>query len=140
MKHYLLQPEVGGGLGDQTVVDRQIGQPASVSALHCELDGWLGDDLVEMFPCFVVTEALRDALVAEGLSGFTLADVIVTSTRRYAEVHPGQTLPKFYWLQVIGAPNKSDFWMENDQSLAVSDRAWGLLKNFNLVNCKVRQQ
>ena len=145
MKHYLLQPEIAGGLGRRTVVESEARryterQEAFVSSFHCELDGWLGDDLIESFPCFLVTEILGTVLAAEHLSGFELADVEVTSSKYYQQIHPGSTLPKFRWLQITGTPEEDDFWIENDQSLAVSDQAWRLLSKFQLQHCSVRQE
>lgn len=54
MKFYILDPEVAGGLGTQTEIDSSV-HPPLVKRLHYELDAWMGDDLVQTFPCYLVT-------------------------------------------------------------------------------------
>ena len=69
-----LEPEVAGELGSGSLVDTSV-HPPRVSKLTLMLSGWLGDELVETFPCYVVTESLGTALVSAGLTGFELDDV-----------------------------------------------------------------
>jgi len=52
VQYYTLSPEVAGGIGRNTVMMRTQ-HPPIVSHLHYELDGWLGDDLLEALPGFV---------------------------------------------------------------------------------------
>lgn len=61
MRFLKLQPEVAGGLGAKTIMNTTV-HPPSVSILEYEFDGWLGDDLLESFPCFVVSERLKNPL------------------------------------------------------------------------------
>lgn len=42
-KFFALEPEVAGGLGPNTVMDRSV-HPPRVSHLHYVFDGWMGDD------------------------------------------------------------------------------------------------
>src|SRR6476660_8794270 len=65
----VLAPEVAGGWGERTVADTST-HPPRVTALHYQFDGWLGDELLESFPCYIVTRRLAHALTAAGLSGF----------------------------------------------------------------------
>ena len=55
---HTLEPEVAGGFGEQTILDNST-HPPDVKWLHYVLDGWLGDDILESFPCYIVTERLR---------------------------------------------------------------------------------
>ncbi len=52
MKYYQLEPEVAGGFGEQSVIDRSSGKMV-VRKLHYEFDGWLGDVLLESYLCFI---------------------------------------------------------------------------------------
>ena len=57
MEYYLIEPEVAGGIGEHSVIDRSSGKMV-VRKLHYEFDGWLGDELLESTPCFIVSERL----------------------------------------------------------------------------------
>ncbi|WP_231570837.1 hypothetical protein [Vibrio jasicida] len=63
MSQYLIEPEVPGGFGKNTLGRFDV-HPPIVEKLHLEFDGWQGDDLLEAFPCFLVSEHLATALVA----------------------------------------------------------------------------
>jgi hypothetical protein len=83
--YYTLEPEVAGGLGDGTVIDTTV-HPPHVERLHYEFEDWLGDDLVESFPCFLVSKPLAARLTAAGLGTFQLKDVAVTMTPEAEEL------------------------------------------------------
>src|SRR3954454_10828086 len=59
--YFALEPEVAGQLGDTTMLDTSV-HPPVIQRLEYRFDGWLGDDLLESFPCFVVTERLANEL------------------------------------------------------------------------------
>lgn len=131
----IIEPEVAGGLGEGTVMVRST-HPPTVTRLVYEFEGWLGDDVVESFPCFLVSEALAAALADAGLTGFTLADVTVTTTDEFAE-HARAALPMFRWFQVTGRPGVDDFWLHSDHRLAASDRALAILRRHRIDNAIV---
>ena len=133
---YVLEPEVAGGWGEQTVADTSV-HPPRVERLHYEFDGWLGDELLETFPCFVVSEGLAAALVRERLVGFSLADCMVSKSRQFEELHPGRELPAFKWLRPTGTPGREDFGLSPDHRLVVSEQARAVLEQFRLENCDV---
>ena len=68
MHYFLLSPEVAGGLGPNTMMNRMV-HPPEVSRLHYEMEGWLGDELLESFPCFIVTQRVADAIQDAHLTG-----------------------------------------------------------------------
>lgn len=107
--HKILEPEVAGGLGPGTDIDRST-HPPVVRHLNYEVDGWLGDDLLETFPCFVVTARLAGALAASKLSGFQLSLAEVTRSERFDELHPDMVLPAFHRLHVVGIEGADDFF------------------------------
>ena len=51
---YTLEPEVPGGWGTGIEVDNSC-HPPIVKRLHIEFDGWCGDELLECYPCFIVS-------------------------------------------------------------------------------------
>jgi hypothetical protein len=134
---YALEPEVAGGLGPGTILDTSV-HPPVVSQLNYELEDWLGDDLVESFPCFLATERLRDAIVAEGLTGRAFAPVEVTVTPEFEESQPRRVLPPFVWLQPTGVAFQDDFAWTADWRLLVSARTLHLLQRFELRACEVQ--
>jgi len=70
MKYYYIEPEVAGGLGNDTVMNRSV-HPPVVTKLHYQFDGWLGDVLLESSPCFIVTELAKQKLQDARLTGAT---------------------------------------------------------------------
>ena len=42
---YVLEPEVAGGFGENTILTRTPGKSMLVHKLHYQFDGWLGDPL-----------------------------------------------------------------------------------------------
>lgn len=131
----VIEPEVAGGLGEGTVLDSSV-HPPRVTTLVYEFEGWLGDDIVESFPCYLVTARLARALEDGGLTGFSLARVTVRTTDEFSE-HTPTPLPEFRWLQVTGQPTVDDFWLASDFRLALSDRALEVLSHFNTGNAIV---
>jgi hypothetical protein len=136
MAYYTLEPEVSGGLGEGTVMDSTV-QPPRVESLHYEFADWLGDDLVESFPCYLVSKPLAARLTAANLGGFQLRDVAVTLTDEAEEQLGDTSLPDFYWLDVIGTAGHDDIGTTPAGQLVVSDQGLALLREFNIDNCDV---
>lgn len=76
MKYYYLEPEFSSGLGDNTIMDTAVHPPA-VTRLHYEFDGWLGDSMVTSFPCYIVTEDVKEKILKSGFSGIAFGKVEV---------------------------------------------------------------
>lgn len=137
MTNYLLEPEVAAGLGPRSEMERSDGRLV-VTRLNYEFEDWLGDDLLGTFPCYMVTERLRDGLAASELTGFRFADVEVTVSGEFREWHP-EPLPRFAWLQVVGVAGQDDMWTTDEGRLYVNDRALAQLRTFSLDNCLVHE-
>lgn len=136
MKFYMLSPEVAGELGEHTRMDTTA-HPPVVTRLHYEFSDWLGDDLVESFPVFMISTATGERLARAGLSGFALADAETTLSPEAEELLEGQGLPAFRWLQITGRPGADDFGQTADARLVVSQRALDLLREGALNNCEI---
>ena len=131
MSFTILEPEVAGGWGDETVADTAV-HPPIVSRLHYEFEGWLGDELLASFPCFIVSERVAAALEASRLTGFALDEVTISTSPEFEDLHPDVSLPRFRWLKVSGQAGVDDFGLAADFRLVVSAKGLGLLSRFTL--------
>jgi hypothetical protein len=137
MNYFLLEPEVAGELGDDTVMDTSV-HPPVVSRLQYVFQDWLGDEILESTPCFIVTEHLAGLIEAAGLSGYQLASVDAVLGEDAEELAGGPIeLPKFQWLQLTGPAQSGDFGASSNGSLVVSERALDVLRQGALNNCDI---
>ena len=128
-----IEAEVAGGMGDKTVVDMSV-HPPIVHKLDYQFEGWLGDDILETFPCYIVTDRLRQEIEKLALTGVSFDNTVVSTSETFEKLYPSRILPKFYWLKVLGTPRKDDFGMAEDYKLMISDTVFTMLKNFNVSN------
>lgn len=131
-----IEPEVAGGMGEGTELDNTV-HPPIVKKLHFNIEGWLGDDILETFPCFLVTTSLKNKIEIENLTGITFDDVLITKSSSFIEMYPNRILPKFYWAKINGTFAKSDFFLGSDNRLIISQKAYDLLVQFNFNNAIV---
>jgi hypothetical protein len=103
--------------------------------LNYEFTDWLGDDLLEAFPCFIVTARLAQALRESSLTGWALKPVMISQSEECRYLCTGEELPDFEWLEVVGAPT-DDWSLTSDCRLVVSDTALDLLKKLNIRKCR----
>jgi len=125
--HYYIEPEVSGSIGEKSIIDN-TSYPPLVKRLNYEFDGWLGDDIIESFPCFVVSEKLKIELEEHSLSGFSLDDVEITKSEKFTDLHPNKDLPTFYWLKISGKAGKDDFGIAEDFRLVISEKTLSIFK------------
>ena len=130
--YYVIEPEVAGGWGKNTIFTRTPGTPTTVHKLHFEFAGWLGDELLESTPCYIVTERLANEIQREALTGARFDDVEVTTSDQFRELSPKQLLPNFRWLKIEGKPAHDDFGITSDLRLVVSEGALQLLKRVGI--------
>lgn len=65
-----LEPEVAGGMGNDTILDNSV-HPPIVTFLHYHFSGWIGDDILETFPYFIFSERLKNAIENNKLKGIS---------------------------------------------------------------------
>lgn len=146
MIYYELHPEVPGQLDRNTVL-KPPGNDFFRQAdhLHIRIEGWLGDDLMEIHPCYIVTESLRGALVASNLSGFDIGDVEVSIDEQlvmFPHVAASWPIPKLYRLNIVGHAGREDFGLTSFDapiSLVASAQAMTLLQSFHIDNYEVSE-
>jgi hypothetical protein len=150
MKYFYLEPEAVGEIGERTIMDPSF-HPPIVTKLHWVVDHWIGDVLVELFPCWIVTAAAMKQIKLAELTGMSIDDVEVTVSDQFHEFHPSRGLPKFVWMKVEGLPGRDDFGVpkgfkvtgsEKPYSgrrfrLAVSRRAIDLLRRLGISHATV---
>lgn len=134
--YYTLEPEVAGELGSETILD-STKHPPKVDSLHYEFFGWLGDEILEAYPCFIASERCRNELERASLSGIEWGPVKITKSLQFEELYPGRGLPSFFWMKVTGLAEKDDFGMNEDSILVISARALKVLRNVALNHADV---
>lgn len=136
MTYFVLEPEVAGSLGENTVLDRTA-HPPRVTKLHYVFDGWLGDPLLESFPAFIVTSDLKARLQEAGLKGAEFESVEISRSEEFMDRHPGRALPEFERLLPTGQAGRDDIGAASDGRLVVSERALGVLRSSEVENALV---
>jgi len=149
-RYFYLEPEVAGGVGDGTVSDRSV-HPPLVSHLDYEFDVWLGDSLLEGFPCWIATVPVMEAIQAAGLTGVSFDKVDISRSDLFNDIYPDLVLPPFVWMKVIGMPGRNDFGVQGSLKppesegpfpmhmfvLVVSERALDVLKPLGISHAEV---
>ncbi|MBO0801739.1 MAG: hypothetical protein J2P25_01495 [Nocardiopsaceae bacterium] len=135
MDYYTIEPEVAGELGEGTVMDTSV-HPPCVSAVHYVITDWLGDDIIESFPCYLVTRRLAADLEASRLTGFRLDAARVTLSEGAADFGTSE-VPAFRWLVVVGRPGEDDFGVLVNGQAVISERALQVLRAHTLDNCDI---
>jgi hypothetical protein len=132
----IIEPEVGGRFGSGTKLDNNV-HPPIVKELDYEFDGWLGDDLLESFPCFIMSERLRKEIEKLSLTGIKFQNLTISKSDTYKELYPSKELPIFYWAIIDGKIYLDDFIIGDDLRLVISEKAFELLKKFNIDNASL---
>ena len=154
MRLYELEPEVAGGFGENTVVSnldnvRSKRERPIVTHLHYEFSGWLGDEILETTPCFIVTESLADSIQKSELKGYNFADVETSITEEFEELYPETILPKFKRVIPLGFVEVSrntfgdwsgdDFCLSQKSTLVVSEKALAVFKKHQFDHCDITE-
>lgn len=133
---FIIDPEVPGQIGPRSNVDYDL-YPPQVTSLDFIFDGWLGDDIVQSFPVYLVTKKASDVISQAGLSGATFAYAGVSTSGQFRELSNPPTLPPFFWLKVPTSRGQADFWLNNSNMLCVSDKAMQVLQKLSLKNAVI---
>lgn len=149
---YLLEPEVAGELGSNTIIDnfdsvRQRGERPNITYLHYQFTGWLGDELLECTPCFIVTESLAKTIQESELEGYVLEDVEVSVSDEFKELYPDTELPKFKrlipkgYVEIDGQNyrlwSRDDFCLAQKSYLVVTEKVLSVLKSHKISYCDI---
>ena len=69
--------------------------PPIVRKLHYEFESWLGDAILEAFPCFIVTGELWEAIEHARLTGARIDRAETSTSLLFRKLYPGRKLPAF---------------------------------------------
>lgn len=132
-KNYtVVQPEVIVGLGEHTIFDTEVpvkGQKRKVISLHIQLEDWLGDDLMECHPCYIVTEKLKNALVQSDYTGFVIDALELTKDEYFfSNYNLKKVLEPFYWLKINDNKKGPDIFVDETSHLNISQSLLAFLK------------
>jgi hypothetical protein len=127
MKKYdKILPEVIVGLGIDTVYDEGL---KSIKKLHIQLEDWLGDDLMKCHPVYIVTENLKNGLQNQSFKGFLFEDMKVTEGEYFEDnFQLDITLPKFYWMRILGKEGDDDLYISTDKFLMADENFVNYIK------------
>jgi len=130
-------PEIMVDLGERTVFE-DLRHPYHILRLHIHLESWAGDDLLEIAPCFIVTEILMRSLLDSEFTGFHFDDLEVTTDQYFEDNYNlDKDLPDFYWMKVNGVENRDDVFIDSDH-LYLSDKLLNSLQfHFDIKNAIV---
>ena len=150
---YFLEPEVSGGHGEHTIYGSQAdialeGISGKVKYLHYEFEGWLGDDLLESTPAFIVSSKLEIELENSDLRDYKLEKCLITKSDEFKEMYPNKELPTFSRfiplgkIEIEGENFKNwsgnSFCLSPKGELVVTQEAMDFLKKkVSLENCYI---
>jgi hypothetical protein len=133
MEYKYIDPEVSGGLGSESVLDNSV-HPPIIKELHYEFDGWLGDDIIESFPAYLITERLKQEIENNSFTGYLISNVLITKSSLFNEIYPNKNLPEFHWLKVYGKAGVDDFGIGKGSRLVISKRVITTLTQFTTLS------
>lgn len=154
MKLYMIEPEVAGEIGEQTVYENYDdiiarGERARIAYLHFVFMGWLGDDILEVTPCFLVSDKLKKAIEESQLSGYGFQGIQVSLSEECREMYPNEEFPLFYRLIPQGTIkvkdekysdwDNMDFCVTENMYLVVSEKVMNIFKDFQLDNADITE-
>jgi hypothetical protein len=85
----IIEPVVPGGLEIEPELDNSI-HPPLISKCHIEFEGWLGNDILEIFPCFLISETLKIKINKCYADRNKFYQVIVTKPQHFVESYPNK--------------------------------------------------
>jgi hypothetical protein len=135
-KYFVIDPEIAGEMGPGTEMDDSV-HPPIVSHLEYVVSGWSGDDIVQSYPCFMVTPQLGEAIRVARLSGGHCEEHGISVVSEDNSTASASDLPVLWLLKVNGKPHSDDFGLTEDTRLVVSQRALDVLHKFSIANCVI---
>lgn len=147
---YFLEPEVSGGHGEQTIygTDEKVakeGVSGKIKFLHYEFEGWLGDDLLESTPAFIISSYLENELRKSSIKDFKLEKCLITISDTFIEQYPNKEIPAFTRFIPLGTVELEGtsfknwsghhFCLTAKGELVVTQQAFNLLEKFSMSHC-----
>ena len=96
--------------------------------LYYEFMGWLGDDLLETTPCFIVTLALKESLVRLNGTGYSFDEVTVLKSNSSREKQSKVGSSRICLAKITGEAGRDDAGLDTKRRLVVSDEFLNVLR------------
>lgn len=142
MKFYNLKCEVPGGLGPDTIYDRNV-IPWTMKHPHVILDGWLGGELLSIESCLFVSHNVMNEIMFNYSGIISYQSFQLEKSTIFQTLQPTIQLPHFKWLKIANNPFKDDiaitFYNNLYNQLIISDKLWQALSNFELGNYSIKE-
>lgn len=145
MNYYLLNPEIAGELGDNSIIEYENGKIKEVLFLEYTFMGWQGDELLSTHPCFIVTKNLQEDIIVSGLSGVVFKEIAVSFSEDFYEIYPNIKLPPFVQIVCQESCENSydnlqyDFYYNKYKDIIVSERALDVLQKHKMDMCIIKK-
>lgn len=134
-KYQAVQPEVVVGLGKRTEFLEKEPPFKTVATLHLLLEDWLGDDLMECYPCYIATEELKTNLENTEFTGFEFVHMIVTIDDNFKENYQlDKPLPNFYQMKIVGVEGRYDIFIGESNVLSIENQFLNYLQKTSTTN------
>lgn len=152
MNLYFLEPEVSGGLGEHTIYGTEQdvetkGISGKIRYLHYEFEGWLGDDILESTPTFIVSNKLQAKLRNSDFRDYKLEKCLITVSDEFKDMYPNKEIPAFSRFIPLGEVEVEDekfknwsghhFCLSAKGELVVTKKALDFLKSVSIDNCSI---
>ncbi|MBP3041172.1 hypothetical protein J9303_17040 [Bacillaceae bacterium Marseille-Q3522] len=152
MKLYFLEPEVSGGHGEHTVYGTEEdiakeGISGKVKFLHYQFEGWLGDDILESTPAFIVSSLLETELKNSNFKDYKLEKCLITTSDEFKEMYPNKGIPLFSRFIPLGKVEVEEenfnnwsghhFCLSPKGELVVTQEALNFLKRASIDHCYI---
>lgn len=150
MNYYVIEPEVAGEIGDNTVYENNkasIGnnEIPQICHLHFVFSGWMGDEILESTPCFLVSEKMKSKIIKNKLSGCVFQEIEMSYSDEFIELYPNRKIPNFYRLIPVNTlyveknryhiqKDMSDFMISQKYYLILSEKA----KDIITISCTIK--
>lgn len=152
MTLFFLEPEVSGSHGEQTIYGSEVdvakeGISGKIKFLHYEFEGWLGDDLLESTPAFIISSNLEDELKKSEFKDYKLEKCLITKSDVFKELYPNKELPSFSRFIPLGTVELEgenynnwsghDFCLSSKGELVLTEKALDFLNKFSIRHCDI---
>ena len=119
-----------GALSLDSLIDYEH-EPPIVHMPILEVDFVPRDDFCDLYPIYLVSTRLKQAIEDRGLSGVQIAPLKQRKSEQYELLYPEEKVPLYWWLQPTGRACLDDFGTVPRRRLVVSDAALETIRMFN---------
>jgi hypothetical protein len=143
----MIEPEVAGEIGKNTVYYNynaiiNDNEKPIITQLHFVFDGWLGDELLEVTPCFLVSERLKNEMEMAKFSGCIFEEIEISYSNEFVELYSDREVPNFYRLipqknivvenECYSCKDMDDFMISTKSYLIISEKVKDFLNSMNV--------